>query len=300
MSAESALKLHQNLLLLRSPSEDTRPSVYDFSEYVAFIRSAISHRGSVRAWAKRFGFASHSHLLLILKGERKLPLERLASIASALKLSDNEKRYFETLVRWCDCADSQEKTQLWNRLHAIRTREQFEAIRKAELELLGDWQFLLTFEILRNFTQPVSAEGIQNQFIDPPDLSVIQSALNILLKLGFADKVGNGFVASKQVIFRTDKIPSETTFKLHRGSANAAVAALTNPPSAADRKFVSTSLTLSPEAIERLKVMIDEWNSQALNQEKPEAESRKVVQFNLHLFPVSQDFNPKKTRGGAQ
>src|SRR5688572_7095633 len=82
------------------------PQIYNYSEPRGFLRDTLGHKCSknpsfsVRAWARQMGLKTHSSLVFLLNGQRKIRPQHLQFLLKGLNLSKDEEKYFSGLVQF--------------------------------------------------------------------------------------------------------------------------------------------------------------------------------------------------------
>jgi hypothetical protein len=267
------------------------PSILDYTNYRQYLADMISHRkemhksgSSLRAWARRLGFAAHSHLILILKGERRLPMERVASIAERFHLSEYETEYLETLVL-DELLGPHESTQRRNRARLVRLRNQARQhpLQKFAPDAALNSEYYEIYEMLACAFRALTVEDISSLFIKPPPRADIETVLGTFMKWGLTKVDGQG-----AYILDEPKQTAEiagTRRREHAWDSEAGVR---------PQEILTTPLTIPLSQLEKLKKLSKKWQAEALSLgEGFLGEKRQVVILTVSILPVSKVMGPE-------
>src|SRR3989338_5406897 len=127
---------------------------YKFTDPREFLASVFKEKQrknpkfSLRSWSKQLGFQSPSVLSMVLRGERKLQLDRLTKIADALSLSILEKQYLQVLNLYSNATKSSEKQLYADLLNQIRPDQEFSTLHLDQFRLISDWYHFAIYEMV--------------------------------------------------------------------------------------------------------------------------------------------------------
>jgi uncharacterized protein (TIGR02147 family) len=254
---------------LETPEAMTVFEFDDFRSYLVYVRDhypGMRRPITLERWAKKLNYRSPRSIAMVLKGQR-LPSEDLVGAFSQdLKHSENERRYFELLVR-------KEKHKgavppaVTEELSKLNPRQIKRKPLEADLfSYVADWQHyvilqLLTLEDFAPMPDADCARHIGSRLGGRLTYDEAKSSLALLEKLKFLERATpSGFLrlASKDPLIATDEIPSTAGRKHHFEQMDQAKEALVRQP-LAEREFTCLTLRMNRSDIPAMKKAIKEF-----------------------------------------
>jgi uncharacterized protein (TIGR02147 family) len=276
-----------------SPEEMTVFEFEDFREYLIYVRDhypGMRRPITLERWAKKLNYRSPRSIAMVLKGQR-LPSEDLVlAFSQDLKHSENERRYFELLVRKEKHKDNV-PAAVAEELAKLNPRKITRKPLEADLfSYVADWQHyvilqLLTTPSFRPCGDDECAGWICGRLGGRISGEEARSSLLLLEKLKFLERdAGSGFlkIASQDPLIATDEVPSAAGRKHHFEQMDQAKEALVRQP-LAEREFTCLTLRVNRGDIAAMKKAIKEFRDHFAKEFALEP-GEDVCQLNVQFF----------------
>ena len=278
------------------------PDLYAYLDFRAFLadwfeaRKAANPRFSHRAFARKAGQRSPSLLLHVIDGKRNLTPTTLEGFARAIGLKGDDLAYFSALVQ-LDQADTPDaRNRAWEHVRATRRFREARPIEGDGFEYLSHWRHPAIREL-------ATCEGFRP---DPawiaqtlrPAIRVdeAQASLELLFRLGLIVREADGAVRARDVsVVTPHEVASLAALNYHRGMLERAREAVATTPSA-ERHFCAVTVAIPESMIPTLKRELAAMQERLLDQcDSGEGARTRVMQVNLHVFPLSTVVAPPET-----
>ncbi|HEX2959654.1 MAG TPA: TIGR02147 family protein, partial [Chitinispirillaceae bacterium] len=102
---------------------------------------------SYRYFCRKAGLSSPSHFIEIIDGKRKLTSKMLDSFIKGLALTENDARYFTTLVNFNQSKNSTEKQQLLLQMRGMKRKVKQALISTDYYEYYSKWYNIIIREL---------------------------------------------------------------------------------------------------------------------------------------------------------
>jgi len=254
---------------LETPEAMTVFEFDDFRAYLVYVRDhypGLRRPITLERWAKKLNYRSPRSIAMVLKGQR-LPSEDLVvAFSQDLKHSENERRYFELLVRKEKHKDNI-PAALKDELAKLNPRQIKRKPLEADLfSYVADWQHYVILQLLslENFEPAADddcARYIGERLGGRLTREEAKNSLLLLEKLKFLERLSaSGFLqlASKDPLIATDEVPSAAGRKHHFEQMDQAKEALVRQP-LAEREFTCLTLRMNSSDIPAMKKAIKEF-----------------------------------------
>ncbi len=254
---------------LATPDEMTVFEFDDFRSYLVYVRDhypGMRRPITLERWAKKLNYRSPRSIAMVLKGQR-LPSEDLVlAFSQDLKHSENERRYFELLVRKEKHKDNIPVT-VTEELTKLNPRKITRKPLEAELfSYVADWQHyvilqLLTIETFKPCSDDACVEWLFTRLGGKIEKEEAKNSLLLLEKLKFLERdATTGFLrlASKDPLIATDEVPSAAGRKHHFEQMDQAKEALVRQP-LSEREFTCLTLRVNRSDLPAMKKAIKEF-----------------------------------------
>lgn len=271
-------------------------TVFEFEDFRAYLVYVRDHYPGLRRpitlerWAKKLNYRSPRSIAMVLKGQR-LPSEDLViAFSQDLKHSENERRYFELLVRKEKHKDNVPAPVLeeLNKLNPKLLKRK--ALEGEVFRYVADWQ---NYVILQLFSTPEflarveadSVSWIEKKLGDKLSREEIQKSLELLEKLKFIERdadSGKLRLASQDPFFTTEEVPSAAGRKHLTDQMEQAKEAL-HRQSLHDREFTCLTLRVDRKKIPEIKKAIREFRDK-FDKDFFDDKGSDVCQINLQFF----------------
>lgn len=271
-------------------------TVFEFEDFRAYLLYVRDHYPGMRRpitlerWAKKLHYRSPRSIAMVLKGQR-IPSEDLVlAFSQDLKHSENERRYFELLVRKEKHKDNVPKA-VAEELSKLNPRTIKRKPLEAELfSYVADWEHYVILQLL---TMPQfspakdeqSADWIMKRLGGRLTQEQALSSLLLLEKLKFLERdADSGFlrIASSDPLIATDEIPSAAGRKHHFEQMDQAKDALVRQP-LSEREFTCLTLRVNRSDLPAMKKAIKEFRDHFAREYALDP-GEDVCQLNVQLF----------------
>jgi uncharacterized protein (TIGR02147 family) len=278
---------------LATPEEMTVFEFEDFRSYLIYVRDhypGMRRPITLERWAKKLNYRSPRSIAMVLKGQR-LPSEDLVLAFSVdLKHSENERRYFELLVRKEKHKDNV-PAAVAEELTKLNPRKITRKPLEAELfSYVADWQHyvilqLLTMPSFKPCSDDDCAAWICERLGGRISRDEAKSTLLLLEKLKFLERASDSKflrIASQEPIIAADEVPSAAGRKHHFEQMDQAKEALVRQP-LSEREFTCLTMRVNRNDLPAMKKAIKEFRDHFAKEYALEP-GEDVVQLNVQFF----------------
>jgi uncharacterized protein (TIGR02147 family) len=277
--------------ILEAPDAMT---VFEFDDFRAYLNHVRSHYPGMKRpitlerWAKKLNYRSPRSIAMVLKGQR-LPSEDLVlAFSHDLTHSENERRYFELLVRKEKYRGSVPKA-IVDELQKLNPR----LIRRRPLDAevfsyVSAWH---NYVILQLFSTPgfrtCKAEDCVRWVHERLGAKIteedVEASIALLERLRFVEKEGGRYrLSASDPLIAIEEIPSAAGRKHHNEQMDQAKDALQRAPMA-EREFTCLTLRASRSKLPEIKKAIREFRDK-FDKDFFDDQSDDVCQLNLQFF----------------
>lgn len=242
----------------------------DFSEFLGFDRE-------------------NNTIRLVISGKRNLSQLHSKQICSALNLTKERRRYFLTLVDYCDERKQEKRQKIFLDLIQIRQALSKNQVDVDQLEYCKKWFHPTIFEALRLGLLAGSPEEIQNSLVFPLRLDEIKFSLEVLERiglLGFEAKTNSYFPLKKQ-IWVDGSYNKLAVTQYHQQMIAIAADSITRVESK-DRVIEALTLSVNQATLDKIRNKIAVVLDEVMQEEEQIDEADQVYQLNLQLFPLTK------------
>ncbi|HET6334650.1 MAG TPA: TIGR02147 family protein [Polyangiales bacterium] len=273
----------------------TAPDVFRFRDYRAFLRAfyALNKAGeygfSLRAFSKRAQLRSSNYLKLVMDGERNLTQEMAARFAEACSLRGQSAEYFCALVAFDQADTAKDRDRAYARVSKFKRYRAVHRLDRAQDAYHAHWYMPAIRELVvrRDFREDSSWLAQQlRPAITPREA---ERALQVLLELGLLTRNAEGQLEQVDALVQTPETPlSHHIQRYHRAMMERAADAMHEVPHQ-QRQIESITLCLSESRMRDLKARVESFCDEVLQEYQADADSRRVVQLNIQMFPLTID-----------
>lgn len=275
---------------------DSPPDLFAFLDYRAYLaawfdaRKAANPRFSHRLFARLAGQKSPSLLLQVISRKRNLSDAAASSFAQAMKLDADQTAFFCALVELDQASTDEARNDAWVRISAER---RFRAARHID----GDAFVYLSHGYLPTIRELASLPAFRATpesvaTVLRPRLTVDEAreALDLLQRLGMLAAGADGALRPSEVSVVTPReVGSLAVHNYHRDMAERSKTAI-GEVAPSERHYLGLTVAIPPELMPVLKDHLNALQARLLDLcDSAPGLKRRVVQVNLHLFPLSED-----------
>lgn len=275
-------------------SVDRRPSIYDYTEYQAYLVAWVdavrveNSRFSFRQFAQRAGTAP-SLLHDVMTKRRRLTLATQAKFAKAMKLDSRETDYFETLVRFQHSKENKERNDCFEQLMKYRIEEKIHYLKPEQYAFWMEWHHSAIRELV---TLPDFVEDpawISQRLVPPVSIGAVRESISLMLRLGLLVRGRRGKLQQSQPVISSEyEICSQAVRQFHSQMIELGRQSMERFP-LSHREVSSLTLGMNERTHQRIKQKIRIFKEQLLAMVEAErGESDRVVQLNFQFFPLME------------
>ena len=273
-------------------------SIFDFTDYRCFLKNKFQEAKtrnplfSYRAFNRLAGIQSSGFLKLVMDGKRNLADEGIEKVAKGFKLSDSERKYFQSLVRFNQAQDNEEKNRHYIELSQHRSCVAAKPLGLAQYRLFAHWYYAVILELVRVPRAGIKdIHWIQKRLNPPVELKLVKHAVQELKKLGLLEEDPKGGLQScREVMLTTpDEVQSVAVALYHQQMSQLAGRAVMKEK-ATEREFSALTIATSKKSFQRAKKEIQRFRKRlhSLLEEDLAEPAEFVTQLNFQMFKVSK------------
>jgi uncharacterized protein (TIGR02147 family) len=271
------------------------PDVFKFHDYRVFLRDfyaenkAGKYGFSLRAFSKRAQLRSSNYLKLVMDGERNLTQEMAPRFAEACGLRGQAAEYFVALIAFNQAKSVKDRDRAYARLSRLSRYREVHRLSRAQEAYHAHWYIPVIRELAvrRDFRD--DARWIAGRLLPAISTREAEQAIEVLLELGLLVRDKRGRLVQAQELVQTPEGPlGQHISRYHRVMLERAAEAIDGVPKE-QRQIESLTLCLSEARIADLKARIDNLCGEILQEYQADDDSRRVVQLNMQMFPVTKE-----------
>lgn len=272
------------------------PDLFDSPGYRAYLRAwsawkkASSRSFSLRQFAQRAGFSSHSFLPKLLDGSRNLTEASLEPVIAALDLNQAQARFFRLLVMHDQAAIPEEREALHERLCAMRRVRHRRRLGNAQANYYDRWYY----PVLRHLA-PHAACGDDparlGALLDPPvPTQEVREALDELVQMGLLER-RDGRLKTTDSVINVDLLPHSVKAKGRYDILQKGIESLHR--FAPEERFSRCALlSLDEDGWNEARDILDDAARRCLEIAARDQKPVRVGQVVVQLFPLSRKLSP--------
>lgn len=163
-------------------------------------KKSTSPTFSLRQFAQRAGFQSHTFLPKVIDGSRNLAEESAQRIAQVLGLSKADERFFVLMVRHDQCEDEQERERLFLDLSAMRRVRFQRKIGAAQANYYDQWYYPALRQLAPCLGDDPDPARMGDLLVPPVGAALVRKALADLETMGLLVREGKRWLAPDSVV----------------------------------------------------------------------------------------------------
>lgn len=271
---------------------DPNQIIWDFGDYRAFVKMILDDwkanrkHFSLRWFADRAGFSSHSFVGLVVSGKRNLGPDGADKVARIFKLKGPALDYFKTLVRHNQSETTQEREETLEAMKKARAARDAKRLGKEHWRYYDRWETPVVRELAAWSREGIDAEKIGAMFVPTLRSERIREALDLLLELGLLRQEGDRWVADDSVVSAAE-IPGQVLREARTQYLLRAIEAAERLP-ATERHASWSVLATSRKSLDEIFRLLDETRQRCLAEAVADPEVDGVYVVSLQAFPVAK------------
>lgn len=267
------------------------PNIFEYYDYRLFLRELVEYERnrnpvfSNRYIVRRAGFKSPTALKHVIDGKRNLSLESANKFASALKIEGNKRHYFLTLVLFNQTDSLSEREKYLKELVELKRSENPSLLGEEKYDVLSKWYHLAIREIVDLPDFKNSVKWISRILSPQIPMQDVADSLNLLKKLDLIQKKEGHYQQNENTLETDERVQSVKVAEYHRQMIQLGAESITRFPGN-ERDISGTTLRISREDVQNVKVLLREFRKKLLNLAVNSANADQIYQLNFQFFPL--------------
>ncbi len=270
--------------------------IYEFNDPIEFVnrqfslKKEVNPRFSLRSYAKLLGYANPSLLSSVLKGERKLNPELAEKIATQLRLTVKEQKYFQILILIKYAKNDSERLMYTDLLEATKPDtavvSQF-SVSIDSFRFIDDWYHVAILEMIELKNFKYDYEWMATKLGRGLNAELVESAVKRLIRLGLIED-NKKRLKRKDGNFVVDKnIPNDAIKKHHDQFIQFARQAIYEQP-INDRDIRSSTFTLKRKNYKKAQDILKKAHAELIELSCKD-DGEELFQVCTQLFTLTSD-----------
>lgn len=264
-----------------------------YREYLQALHQAMKATAesySYLQFAEDLGFSKSNVLWLVVSGRRKLSSKASGRIVDALDLRGNDRRYFLTLVRYCNARRPDDRQALLEELLRQRKADLPTTVLQENLEYYSEW----FHPVIREMTSLADFQSDPHWIAEKLAMKILpkqaEKSLRLLEELNLIrfDAKKKRHYPTGEAILPDRTVSTLAAVRYHQQMCEIASEALTRV-SAANREYNTITICVSKEEAMEIGALIHELCERIVRAEQKAKKKDQVFQVNLQLFPLTKD-----------
>lgn len=267
------------------------PNIFEYYDYRSFLKDLVEYEKmrnpvfSNRYIVQKAGFKSPTALKHVIDGKRNLSLESANRFASALKIEGIKRHYFLTLVLFNQTDSLAEREKYLNDLVELKRSENPSLLNEEKFDVLSKWYHLAIREVVDLPDFKNSVKWISRILSPQVTMQEVADSLNLLKKLGLIRKNEGRYQQNENTLETDERVRSVKVIEYHRQMIQLGAESMTRFPSN-ERDISGTTLRISREDVQNVKVLLREFRKKLLNLAVNSADADQIYQLNFQFFPL--------------
>ena len=280
-----------NLGMEKADQYNNTPNIFEYYDYRLFLRDLVEYERkrnpvfSNRYIVRRAGFKSPTALKHVIDGKRNLSLESANKFASALKIEGIKRHYFLTLVIFNQTESLAEREKYLKELVELKRSENPSLLDEGKYDVLSKWYHLAIREIVDLPDFKNSVKWISRILTPQITMQDVADSLDLLKKLGLIQKKEGRYQQSENILETDERVRSVKVAEYHRQMIQLGAESITRFPGN-ERDISGTTLRISREDVQNVKILLKEFRKKLLNLAVNSANADQIYQLNFQFFPL--------------
>jgi uncharacterized protein (TIGR02147 family) len=270
--------------------------IFEYMDYREFLNHTFEEKKqkhdfySYRLFSQKAGFKSPNFLKLVINGDRNLTKESVFKVAKAFSLNKKEADYFENLVFLNQSKTLEEKNRYLTKLMKHRERNNPRTLEISEFSYYSNWYNPIIHELItaKDFADDYKKLG--SMVVPPINAVEAEKSAALLQELNLIKKNSNGvFIKTSTTLTTGPQVRSVAVANYHKAMIQLASESIERFPSE-QRDITSVTLSVSDATCQIIKEKLRTLRKELLDIAESEKSPAKVIQLNLQMFPLSENF----------
>jgi len=281
---------------------DPNQAIWDFGDYRAFIKAILEHwkstrkQFSLRWFADRAGFSSHSFVGLVIAGKRNLGPDGVEKIGRIFKMKGPSLEYFRTLVRHNQAETAKEREETLEAMKKARGARDAKRLERDHWRYYDRWETPVVRELATWSKPGVDPVKLGEMFVPPLKAERVRESLELLQEIGLLRKEGDTWVTDDAVLSAID-VPGQVLREARTQYMLRSIEAAERLP-ATDRHASWAVLSASRKTLDEVFRLLDEARQNCLAEAVADPEVDGVYVVSLQAFPIARIPRESRRRNG--
>lgn len=264
----------------------------DFKHFLDmfFIAQKKKSGLSIRNFAQRAGFGSHSSIIHYISGKRQVTKNSLLKLIKGLGLTGKEAKYFKTLVQYNQSVSKDERELLATTLKALREKSNFFEMHQLQLRYFKKWYNPVIRELVVYSNWKDDYKKLASMIIPPISEEEAKDSVTLLLNLDLIRSDGEKYCLTNTVLL-PGNIPS-FIYKDARNDMMERAKDASHFFSSKERYILNYTYSISEESEAKIREVLQnlEDELEAIMISDKEESYSKVAQLNIQNFPLTKKY----------
>ena len=281
---------------------DPNQLIWDYGDYRAFVKAVLDDwkvtrkHFSLRWFADRAGFSSHSFVGLVIAGKRNLGPDGADKVARIFKLKGPPLDYFKTLVRHNQAETASEREETLEAMKKARAARDAKKLGRDHWRYYDRWETPVVRELAAWTKDGIDPAKLGDMFVPALKVERVREALDLLLELGLLRRDGDRWVADDAVVTAVE-IPGQVVREARTQYLLRAIEAAERLP-ATERHASWAVLATSKKTLEEVFHLLDEARQKCLAEAVADPDVDGVYAVSLQAFPIARIPRDSRRRPG--
>jgi uncharacterized protein (TIGR02147 family) len=225
----------------------------------------------------------------IIAGHRNLSLKTGNRIATALGLTEHNKRYLLALIRQEHAKSHAEREEAFLERMQLARSALSSSVDERRLKFFESWHHAAILEILRLENASDDPQWLSDNLRPSVSIPKIKQSLELLKNLGYlapSDKFRRLY-PTEVLISTGDQVERLAILSYHRQMLHLAIAAM-DKIDAEDRDIAAITIGVSGKLKSQIRDEVIKLRKRFLELAKNENSPDEILQLNVQLFPISK------------
>lgn len=268
-------------------------SIFEYSDYRLFLQEFLRDarlRGAELTYdelGRKLGFISKGFITQILQGKSKIPEDKILKFAAALGLKKKEEEYFEALVRFDQARTHRLKNEQFQKLIS-RFKTRIRCVGPDQYEFYNEWYYSAIRSLLSYYPFKGDYEQLAQQLVPQITPRQARNAVELLERLSMIKKDTDGYYQlTDRILSSGGSVERVAIVNFQKITMDLARESLEKFPKN-QRDSSTLTLGLSEEGYRTIVEKIALLRKELLDVARLDRKIDRVIQINLHAFPLSK------------
>lgn len=270
-------------------------SVFEYDNYRHYLRDhmewsrSFNKKFSLRYFALKAGFSSHSFIDSVVKGRRNLTLESIDKVCKALGLGKRESLFLGALVGYNQAKTPSERENHLGEMRKIRKAVQFYRVTEQQHAYYSQWYLAVLRELAVYSDWNGDYRKLARMVRPAITAEQAEEGIRTMVGIGLLRRGPDGKMTQTDQVVSAEEVPGYI-FREARSQyiLRAIEAAESQPPS--ERHISWAVMALSRKTFLEICRLLDEERKNALVLASEDDEVDGVYALNIQVFPLANGF----------